>query len=62
MKEEMMKRLACLTLIILCALSVSACGLRGNLERPPPLWGHPAGYEEPAEDGAAADTPEPDAG
>ena len=57
-----MKRLACLTLIILGALSVSACGLRGNLERPPPLWGHPAGYEEPAEDGAAADTAEPDAG
>jgi hypothetical protein len=45
MKEEMMKRLACLTLIILGALSDIACGLRGNLERPPPVWGLPVCFD-----------------
>ena len=27
--------------LCLCALSLSACGLRGSLERPVPLWGNP---------------------
>lgn len=36
-----MKRLASLVLVALSALTVAACGLRGELERPPPLWGDP---------------------
>jgi predicted small lipoprotein YifL len=28
-------------LVALAALSISACGLRGELERPVPLWGNP---------------------
>ncbi|HVY85655.1 MAG TPA: lipoprotein [Caulobacterales bacterium] len=32
-----MKRVAMLIALTL----LSACGLRGPLERPPPLWGHP---------------------
>jgi hypothetical protein len=27
--------------LCLCALSLSACGLKGRLERPVPLWGNP---------------------
>jgi predicted small lipoprotein YifL len=34
-----MKRLSTFMLIILSTLAVSACGLRGTLERPPPMWG-----------------------
>ena len=40
-----MKRVATFALVILNALAVSACGLRGDLERPDPLWGNPADYE-----------------
>jgi len=40
-----MKRLTCLILAI-AALGLSACGMRGNLERPPPLWGEPAPEEQ----------------
>ena len=36
-----MKRVTSLTLIILSALAVSACGLQGQLQRPEPLWGEP---------------------
>lgn len=41
-----MKRAAIFTLVILSALTVAACGLRGDLERPEPLWGNPADYQE----------------
>lgn len=37
-----MKRLTSILLVSLSALAVAACGLRGELERPPPLWGNPA--------------------
>ena len=30
-----------LTLLAAAALALSACGVRGDLERPPPLWGNP---------------------
>ena len=43
-----MKRIASLVLMALSALAVSACGLQGNLERPPPMWGD-APEEEQAE-------------
>lgn len=36
-----MKRLTSLALVTLSALTISACGLRGSLERPDPLWGDP---------------------
>jgi len=35
-----MKRV--LVLMAIAAVSLSACGKRGELERPPPLWGQPA--------------------
>jgi len=41
-----MKRLTSLTLVVLSALAVTACGLRGNLDRPDPLWGDPPAAEE----------------
>ncbi len=41
-----MKRLTSLTLLVLSALAVSACGLRGNLDRPDPLWGAPPAAED----------------
>ncbi|WP_158025643.1 lipoprotein [Maricaulis sp. W15] len=41
-----MKRLATFTLVMLSALAVAACGLRGNLERPDPLWGDQPPAEE----------------
>ena len=34
----MIRRLAVLSLV-LSALGLSACGVRGSLERPPPVWG-----------------------
>jgi predicted small lipoprotein YifL len=33
-----MKRLATLAMMM-AALGLSACGVRGSLERPPPVWG-----------------------
>ncbi len=33
-----MKRLATLA-VMMAALVLSACGVRGSLERPPPVWG-----------------------
>jgi len=47
----MKRRLAVLVLTALSALSVTACGLRGDLERPPPMWGDP-----PAQDETGAET------
>ncbi|WP_394692720.1 lipoprotein [Hyphobacterium sp.] len=35
-----MKKLATL-IVIIGGLVVSGCGLRGDLERPPPAWGNP---------------------
>lgn len=43
-----MKRLASFSVMIL-ALGVSACGLRGDLERPDPLWGEPKPEQSEAE-------------
>ncbi len=45
-----MKRLTNLVLVALSALAVTACGLRGSLERPPPLWGEPAETAETDQD------------
>lgn len=42
-----MKRFACL-LFALSALGLAGCGMRGDLDRPPPMWGDPV-PEEPAE-------------
>jgi len=35
-----MKRLAMMIMAI-SALSLAGCGMRGSLERPPPMWGDP---------------------
>lgn len=35
-----MKKLVTL-IVIIGGLVVSGCGLRGDLERPPPIWGSP---------------------
>lgn len=53
-----MKRLTSLILILLGTASLSACGLRSDLERPEPMWGHPQDAEAPvdAADEAAADS------
>lgn len=40
-----MKRFGILTLA-LASLGLSACGLRGDLEQPPPLWGDPPPVED----------------
>ena len=47
-EEITMKRLTSLTLLVLSALAVTACGLRGNLDRPDPLWGEPPAAEDDA--------------
>ncbi|WP_417496245.1 LPS translocon maturation chaperone LptM [Maricaulis sp.] len=52
----MMKRLYSLILILLGTTSLAACGLRGDLERPDPMWGHPQDAE------AAADAADDSAG
>ncbi len=49
-----MKRLSSLTLILLVTSVLGACGLRGDLERPEPMWGHPQDAEAP---GGTADEP-----
>lgn len=36
-----MKRFACLVLA-LGALGLAGCGMRGDLDRPPPMWGDTA--------------------
>tara|TARA_R110002072_G_scaffold9658_1_gene46524 strand:+ start:2958 stop:3107 length:150 start_codon:yes stop_codon:yes gene_type:complete len=47
-----MKKLTCLLLAV-SALALAGCGMRGNLERPPPMWGDPAQepVSEPDADG-----------
>ncbi len=50
-----MKRLLSLILILLGTASLAGCGLRGDLERPEPMWGHPQDADsagETADDGA----------
>lgn len=46
----MKRRLTTLVLTALAALSVTACGLRGELERPPPMWGDPPAQDETGEE------------
>jgi predicted small lipoprotein YifL len=50
-----MKRLTCVTLAVLGALAVTACGLRGDLDRPPPLWGDPPEQDDGADDSGHED-------
>lgn len=38
--DEISKASRCI-LVVLAALAVTACGLRGNLDRPEPMWGEP---------------------
>lgn len=40
-----MKKLVAL-IVIIGGLMVSGCGLRGDLERPPPAWGAPQDSSE----------------
>lgn len=42
-------------LVLACLALVSACGKRGSLERPDPLWGDPEAAET-----ATSDMSEPD--
>lgn len=44
-----MKRTLSLLLLTVSALALSACGLRGSLDRPPPLWGDPQDTASEAE-------------
>lgn len=50
-----MKRVTSLLLVSLSALAVAACGLRGDLDRPPPLWGNPAEAEDSVNDAESDD-------
>ena len=47
-----------LVLVALAASALSGCGLRGDLERPAPLWGDP---QEPSADPQAPAPPDPNA-
>ncbi len=47
-----------LLLLALAALALNACGKRGGLERPGPLWGHKDGGEPVAVHRTAPDAPE----
>ena len=39
MIENKFKQAGVLALVLAGALTASACGIRGDLERPPPAWG-----------------------
>lgn len=41
-----MKRVSQILLVGLSVLALSACGLRGDLDRPEPLWGNPTDYSQ----------------
>jgi predicted small lipoprotein YifL len=41
-----MKRVSQILLVGLSVLALSACGLRGDLERPEPLWGNPTDHSQ----------------
>lgn len=45
-----MKRVTSFMLVVLSALAVTACGMRGDLERPPPMWGD-AAEQQSADEG-----------
>ncbi|MEE2566331.1 LPS translocon maturation chaperone LptM [Hyphobacterium marinum] len=47
-----MKRFACLVLA-LGALALAGCGMRGDLDRPPPMWGDPPPADSPESRGAS---------
>lgn len=47
--KRKMQRLTQIVLVTLSALAVTACGLRGSLERPPPLWGDPQDHTQSEE-------------
>ncbi len=42
-------------LILTCLALVSACGKRGSLERPDPLWGEPEAVETETSDTSERD-------
>jgi len=44
-------RIAGFALVVLSALAATACGMRGDLERPPPIWGDPPEQSEDGETG-----------
>ncbi len=46
-----MKRMMIAVCITGLVCAVAACGKRGTLERPPPLWGDPAPQSQPAQGG-----------
>ena len=50
-----------LILLALTAVSLCACGRRGDLEQPPPLWGERAKAQYEAEQRARTQREEPDA-
>lgn len=50
-----MTRFAVLFLAAAAAIVLSGCGIRGDLERPPPIWGPDERAEAAAPDPAAAD-------
>jgi len=50
-----------ITFTLLSAFALSACGVRGNLKTPPPIWGDKSKVEQPdsqTEDNRADDTPD----
>jgi len=51
----MTKRLTSILLVSLSALAVAACGLRGDLDRPPPLWGNPEQASDETPDSDTSD-------
>ncbi len=46
----MTRKATAILLLALTALSLTACGLRGELERPDPLWGNPQDPESTGTD------------
>ncbi len=44
-----MRRLICVFSTLGAVLVLSACGVRGDLERPPPVWGEDLRTEEERE-------------
>jgi predicted small lipoprotein YifL len=44
-----MRRLICLLTVLGGVLVLSACGVRGDLERPPPAWGEDMRTDEERE-------------
>jgi predicted small lipoprotein YifL len=60
-----MTRKSSALILLLGALALSGCGLRGSLERPEPMWGNPGDYQaergQPSGDtDDTSDTPDAD--